>query len=431
MIIKNSTINLNKANKWCAVFKQLIIVFFFFGITLTQAQERTVNVDSLYYNANNLYKKKDYKKAIKIVNKALVIAPEYIDIRVLRIRLSQRLYDVKTAKNDLIQLISLEKAQEYKRLVLTQLSLIQTQEILHDFVNEIAVFYVDDIDFDLSKAEAYFRLKDIKNTRKLTNKIEKNHLNNGQKYRYRLLLKQTNSNQIGVYYNIASFMKEYPTQKSWHTTQLEYMNFIGKHSFGARVTYSKHFIDNAVLYELESYPVFSDKLYSFINVSTSSKSDFFQKLGVRASVYYTVVKWLEIEGGFRYLSYETNDFISYVIGATSYRNKFYLNVRAFIGPKIKDAFIQNYQANVRYYYGSADDYVSIRLGTGISPDESSRFVQVTSNPNLNSYYATIGATKWLNNNYNISASIGYLTEELTKNRDGKQLLGNIGLKYRF
>ena len=46
-------------------------------------------------------------------------------------------------------------------------------------------------------------------------------------------------------------------------------------------------------------------------------------------------------------------------------------------------------------------------------------------------YPKIRETKRLNDNYNISANIGFLTEELTGNKRGNQLIGNIGLKYRF
>ncbi|WP_233901727.1 YaiO family outer membrane beta-barrel protein, partial [Tenacibaculum piscium] len=266
-------------------------------------------------------------------------------------------------------------------------------------------------------------------TRKIMSKLKKNKLNVKQQYQFHLLSKQINTNQIGIYYNISSFLKEYPTKKSWHTTQLEYMKFTGGHSFGARVTYGKRFIDSAILYELESYPVFSNKFYSYINVSTSSKSDFFQKFGLKTSIYYAVFKWIEIETGFRYLSFNKANFTTYIAGATSYYNKFYLNARIFIGPKIEDDFIQNYQINVRYYYSGAKDYLSIRLGTGISPDESSRFMPVTTN--LNSYYLTIGGEKSLKGNYNLLTSIGYLSEELRTDRIGNQLFGGIGLKYRF
>ena len=77
-------------------------------------------------------------------------------------------------------------------------------------------------------------------------------------------------------------------------------------------------------------------------------------------------------------------------------------------------FIQNYQLNVRYYYNNTEDYIFARVGTGISPDDSTRFVLITSsNPNLNSYYASIGGSKWLDYRFNIFSSLGYLNEELT------------------
>ncbi|WBX73163.1 YaiO family outer membrane beta-barrel protein [Tenacibaculum pacificus] len=418
-------------DKEIVFFRKIITVFCLFYLTIIQAQDISVNVDSLYYKANNLYKNKEYNKAFSIVNKALNIAPEYIDIRVLRIRISQQLQDLNSSKKDLLKLLSLDKSEDYKRFVFNQLNKIETTKRLTDFINEVDVFYKNNSDFDLFVAESYFRFKDIRSTRNVMYKISKRLLNDKQKYRYRLLLKKINKNQIGVYYDITTFKKEYSTQKTWHTTQLEYMNFIGMHSVGVRVTHSKRFIDDAFLYELESYPVFNQKTYGFVNVSGSSKSDFFQNLGIKSSIYYTVLKWLEVEAGFRYLSYNTDDFTSYVIGVTSYQNKFYLNARVFIGPKIGDDFIQNYQANIRYYYKSAEDYLFLRVGTGISPDESSRFTQVIPNPDLNSYYINLGATKSVGHNYNVSVRLGYLTEELSNNRVGNQLQANIGLKYRF
>ncbi len=429
MIIKNRGLFTKKM--FYSIVKNILVIFCFFYLMNAQAQKKELNVDSLYYKANGFYKKKAYTKALPIVNLALNLAPNYIDIRVLRIRVLQRLKKIEVAESDIQYLVSYEKAITYKNLVLAQINLIKTTNELNNFIAKVEVFYEADLDFELSKAEAYLRLEDKKTTGFLVNKISNHSLNKEQKYRYRQLLKKIKNNQIGVYYDINSFMKEYPTTKSWHTIQLEYMKFLEKYSLGARVTYSKHFVNDAVLYELESYPVFSDKMYGFINISASSKADFFQNYGVKASLFYTVVKWIEVEGGFRYLSYNTDNFLSYVIGATSYQNKFYLNARVFLGPKINGDFIQNYQANVRYYYDNTENYVSVRVGTGISPDEASRFIQVTSNPSLNSYYATIGATKRLNDNYNISANIGFLTEELTGSKTGNQLIGNIGLKYRF
>ena len=166
-------------------------------------------------------------------------------------------------------------------------------------------------------------------------------------------------------------------------------------------------------------------------MSTSKKTDFFQSFGVRASVFHTITKWIEIEGGFRYLNFRHADFTSYVFGLTSYQNKFYLNARAYIGPKVENALVQNYQLNIRYYFNNTLDYGYFRIGTGISPDESTRFTQITENPSLKSYYCTLGLSKTIGYQYTLTGSVGYLNEDLQNNRTGNQISGSIGLRYRF
>lgn len=126
---------------------------------MLNAQQNNVNVDSLYYKANNLYKKSKLKQALPIVNRALKIAPEYIDIRVLRIRIAQRLKVGEISKKDLKILLSDKTKQEYRLLTLNQLNLSESKKELNDFIDYIDDFYKDDIDYDLSKAEAYHRLK--------------------------------------------------------------------------------------------------------------------------------------------------------------------------------------------------------------------------------------------------------------------------------
>lgn len=231
---------------------------------MLNAQQNNVNVDSLYYKANNLYKKSKLKQALPIVNRALKIAPEYIDIRVLRIRIAQRLKVGEISKKDLKILLSDKTKQEYRLLTLNQLNLSESKKELNDFIDYIDDFYKDDIDYDLSKAEAYHRLKNTQSAKKTVNKLSKLSLNEGQTYRYRRLLKQLNSNQISINYELNTFAGDYSRTSPWNTFQLGYMKFIGKHSVGARVTYSERFTDDATLYELESYPVISDKMYGFV-----------------------------------------------------------------------------------------------------------------------------------------------------------------------
>lgn len=411
------------------IFIIIFITIINFGDIYSQNSE--VNTDTIYYKAKALHLNKEYKVALNKVNEGILIAPEYVDIRILRIKICQEINKFNQAAEDLYLLLNNETNNSYKSLVFKQITTAETTQELKEFINKTALFYNNDIDYILYEAEAYLRIHNPTIAKTVIKRIENRNLNQGQKYRYRLILKQINKNQIGVYHETLSFMDEYSQQKSWNTSRLEYIRFIGLHSLTGRVSYSKRFSDNAVLYELESYPVFSKKSYGFINLSTSKKTDFFQNLGIKASVFYAVTKWIEIEGGVRYLKYQQSDFTSYVFGLTSYQNKFYLNTRAFVGPKLENTFIQNYQLNVRYYYSSNDDYAFVRVGTGISPDESTRFTQITENPNLSSYYFTIGLSKQIGYQYNLIGSVGYLNEDLQNNKTGNQISGSIGLRYRF
>ncbi len=401
------------------------------GVGFSYAQNTKVNTDSLYYQAKELHSKKKYKAALVKVNEGLLIAPEYIDIRVLRIRICQQLNKFNQASEDLYTLINTNTSLTYRNLTFQQIAIAKTRKELTTFIAKTSSFYANNIDYTLFQAEAYLRLNDRTTAKSLMKNIGNTSLNKNQKYRYRQITKQLNKNQIGIYHEFLSFLNEYPQQKTWNTTRLEYLRYIGVNTVTARVSYSNRFVDDAILYELESYPVFSKKSYGFINLSTSKKTDFFQSFGIRASVFYTVTKWIEVEGGFRHLNYRHADFTSYVFGLTSYQNKFYLNARAFIGPKVENTLVQNYQLNIRYYFKNNEDYGYLRIGTGISPDESTRFTQITENPSLNSHYCTLGISKSLGYKYNLMGSVGYLNEDLQNNGTGNQISCSIGLKYSF
>ncbi len=414
--------------------KRLIIVIIaLFSVLILKSQENKVNVDSLYYQAKKLYTTKSYNDALVKLNQGLLIAPDYIDIRVLRVRVSQALKHYNKASEDLSVIVNTTTPNVYRDLVLRQINLAKTSEELTSFILKTEPFYLDDVDFMLSQMETYIKLNDHDKAKSVIKHIKYKHLNQEQNYRYKLSLKRLNKNQIGVYHEVLSFMDDYPLKKSWNTSQIEYSRFVGANAIIARVSYSKRFVDDALLYELESYPVFSKKLYAFVNFSTSEKADFFQNFGTSASLFYGVTKWVEVEGGFRYFSFNDNvEALSYVVGLTSYVNRFYLNARTFIGPKTNDKFVQNYQLNVRYYLNSnIEDYIYFRIGTGISPDETTRFKQIVTDINLNSFYTILGLSRSVGRRYTIQGSVGYLSEELSESMTGNQINGSIGLKCRF
>ncbi|MDX1463933.1 MAG: YaiO family outer membrane beta-barrel protein, partial [Marinirhabdus sp.] len=117
-----------------------------------------------------------------------------------------------------------------------------------------------------------------------------------QQYELQLLLRQLSKHQVALVYEIINFQEAYPIQKSWNSLALEYQHNIGKQTFLGRATYSDRFFADAVLYEIDAYPVFSEKMYAYVSLA-ASEGEFFQKLGASASVFYNLGKGFESEIG--------------------------------------------------------------------------------------------------------------------------------------
>lgn len=250
-----------------------------------------------------------------------------------------------------------------------------------------------------------------------------------QKYQMHLRLKRINKHQIATNYEINTFQKEYPSQKSWNTGFLEYQYSLKQHTLLARVTYSSRFFDDGVLYEVEAYPILTKNMYAFISLGVSNDS-FYQKFGSALSIYNNIGSGFETEVGFRSFDFETDSFFVYFIGLTKYIGNYYINARASIGPENDSGLFQNYQLTTRYYFENAANYLFVRFGTGVSPDDFNRFQQVVENPSLKAYYVSLGFNKWYKK-IGIGTTAGVLVEDLSNNRKGKQWLGAINLRYRF
>ncbi|WAC02437.1 hypothetical protein N7U66_01605 [Lacinutrix neustonica] len=70
------------------------------------------------------------------------------------------------------------------------------------------------------------------------------------------------------------------------------------------------------------------------------------------------------------------------------------------------------------------------MGTGISPDDASRFTQVANNPDLIAKYVNVGVNKWFKD-YCFTINFGYLQEDLNNELKGNQIIGTVGIKHRF
>ena len=192
-----------------------------------------------------------------------------------------------------------------------------------------------------------------------------------------------------------------------------------------RVTQSSRYDDNGTLFELDAYPSLGQKAYAYVNVGGSSAS-FFPEFRFGTSVYYNLPKAWEIEGGFRYLQFSETTTI-YTASVGKYLGNWWFNLRGNLIPGTGNSLGTSANLQARYYFKTGEDFFSVQLSSGVSPDEETRDPTQL----LNSYRARLGYQQLLTDRFMIYAYSGYSHDELGPNRFRNNLNFSLGVEYRF
>ncbi len=407
-----------------------LLLLFFLNSNAQKITE--TNSDILFQLANKAYQESDYQRSLQLTLRGLELAPDYHDIRLLQIRNYRALGNFSAADKDLE--ILLDKAPDYdgvKAVAFQKLDMFEDENQALNYVNRMEEIYPGDISLLVRKSRLYLDTQQNEEARSLARElIMSNEITSGDRYILEVILRQTVTDEIGVNYQYIGFSEGYNNIDPWHSISGEYQHNFGRTATLARLTYSDRGTRNGTLYELEAYPVFHDRLYSFVNFGFSN-GELFPDLKGSLSVFYNFARVFEGELGGRFQKYKDESFYTGILGLTLYHNKFYFNARTFLGPEISGKLVQNYQANVRYYFSGPENYVFLRIGNGISPDERILSTQALENPLLEAYYGTLGVNFSAGIHHLFQFGAGLLNEDLSNNRKGTQGIGTVGYRYRF
>ncbi|MFI2744420.1 YaiO family outer membrane beta-barrel protein [Zhouia sp. PK063] len=392
-----------------------------------------INTDSLYFKARDLYFKSKFAEAEQLAKQGIEAAPEYHDIRILLIRteLAQNKLDAANEQFDYL----IKVAPDYPDVPMLGVQVAQrnhNQVQALQYVNQYLEDHPNDKDMRLKKVNILMELGEKKEARYLIADIWKR--NKITEHEQRVLIdayKRSGANEIGAYYNLNTFSDDYGTDHgNWSTYSLEYQFSIGQNVFVPRFNYADRAVrGDGSQFEIDAYPVFSDRFYAFANVGVSG-ADIYPEFRGSLSLFYTIFKTWELEGGFRYINFN-KPIWSEVIGVGKYAGHYLIRAKAFLGPNQNGKLAQNYQLLNRLYFKNIDDYIFLNLAKGISPDQQDLILQTQNNQNLDIYSATFGARKIIGNRHIIEASIGYFYEDITDERSGNQINFNLGYRIRF
>ena len=230
-------------------------------------------------------------------------------------------------------------------------------------------------------------------------------------------------NALGATYDYDTFLGDIDPWHTWAVYGRTRTKLTG--ALIARVTQSVRYDDFGTLYELDAYPSIGKNGYAYLNVGGSGAS-FFPKLRIGASYYHNLNKAWEVEGGYRYLGFtEVTHIFTGSVG--KYLGNWWLNYRLNVIPDSELGTSTSSQVTTRYYFNTADDFFSLQLSTGVSPDEETR----DQSQLLNSYRARLGYQQLFSQRFLISGFTGYSRDELSADRFRNNINLSFGFEYRF
>ena len=237
------------------------------------------------------------------------------------------------------------------------------------------------------------------------------------------LRRKTRINAVGATYDYDYFYGDLSPWNTYSVYGRTHTDFTG--SLIARVTHSERFDGRGTQAELDAFPSLGKNKYGYFNVGYSQAS-FFPKFRFGTSVFWNLPKAYELEAGYRYLQF--SDVTHIITGsAGKYIGNWWLNLRLnFIPGKDGSSTSANFQT--RYYFSGPEDFFSIQLSTGVSPDEETRDFQ---SQLLNSYRARIGyqhlwTSRWMGFGF-----VGYSRDEISEKQFRNNLNISIGTEFRF
>ncbi|RIV23318.1 YaiO family outer membrane beta-barrel protein [Fibrisoma montanum] len=412
----------------------LILVFCLLGQFPADAQTDPGS-DELFRQARQAaFDNKDYPRAIALCQQALQKSPDYAEIRTFMGRLYTWSDKLPEAREQFALVLQTDSTNR------DALSAAADLEFWNDRPDQALVYcntalrhYPTDSDLLLKKARVLNDLKLTTDAFAVVNQLLKLNPDNADARALADRLKWAASkNSVIVGYEYLYFDKNYNDalhESPWRIASISYSRSTKLGSVSGRINYANRFATTGFQAEFDAYPRISNTFYSYVNVGLSGDEPVFPRFRAGFSLYANLPKSFEAEAGFRYLRFTDETWI-YTVSLGKYYKNFWFNFRTYLVPGSSD-ISQTYIGTVRYYYGSADDFVAVAGGTGISPDEARNVLLGQDLRKLGSQRASVEFRKSVRRRWVPSVVASWFAEEQNSRPRGNQWGIDFVLRYRF
>ncbi|MEO0311809.1 MAG: YaiO family outer rane beta-barrel protein [Bacteroidota bacterium] len=396
----------------------------------------TTNIDQLYKTGIQLSYKKDFIKARAIFEKILEVKPSYTDVRTSLARAYMWDKKYEEARTQLGIILTDEPYNVEALVALIDVETwIGNNSVAQQYLKQALGNYPNNEDLLIRKAKVQFSNNEKENGAITLRKVLD--VNPGNKEALEMLQRldvSSLNNRMQVSYEVDYFdqtdlPQQYAAVEAGHS--FKFGTFIG------RVGLANRFDRNGVQYEVDGYLKLIKNSYMYVNGGYSA-STIFPEYRAGLEHFHKLGAGFELSGGFRYLYFDQPGVTVYTMSLGNYFKKYWISARAFVTPRKNDliqssSFALNNSVTVlaffRNYFGDADNFFGMRLGSGQSPDQR-RIID--KNPvRLRSYQGAFEYQKRIFNYVVMRAELGFADEQVTSTRERKRLSFGINFKTLF
>ncbi len=178
-------------------------------------------------------------------------------------------------------------------------------------------------------------------------------------------------NRVRLNYTVDHFDKSF-NRDPWHVVALSYARQTKLGTVLARVNMAKRYGETGFQYEMDAYPKISENNYAYVNYGFS-QSFVFPKNRIGAELYHSFPKAFEGSIGLRSLFFSSSDVTIYTASVGKYVGNYWLSLRSYVTPGSSGTSVSG-QLQMRRYFSDPENYIGLRLGYGVSPDENQNVV---------------------------------------------------------
>ena len=429
-------VSVQKYIKPCRIV--LLIAVFLSVASLISAQ----SADSLFKQGSRLAYQSQYDSAIVLLQKACILQPQDMEMRLTLARAYAWSHDYKNAEqNAQIVLDNQPKNRDamgaMADIYLWSKNWAGLESITQNALNKTSSLNLagvtDSVVFIQKYALGLIEQKLFDEAVKVLSPFRK-----PLKPLWNIAILKLRRNTLSVYTSYYDFSNAIPsgqtTQKDWQTAAVEYIRRQRRVSILATLNYARRFENQGTQWLFQAYPKIGHSAYAQL-IFAYSDGKVFPNLTYGGSFFANFRKYWELEAGIRIYQVNTpllqnkTERTTVLRGGISYQKQ--QHRFAYVILKIDGIGVSGFAHNLsyRHYLKDSESYWQLAIGTGANINN-----QLTLQYDsfiINSRVISALVNRWLNDRWRV---MGGMTWEQNKNTDGSRksrMTYDLGVGFRF